>query len=249
MIFDSNLPFKIKENYKELSLLNKKSFLKNNDEDSSQLNRNIDKIIESKIKTLSQIKDNNYSNFIKLFAKNSMNVHNNLYKIENADCLFIDKSIPKEIQLNKDFKEEILSNIKENNLNNTDNKPNVISNEIMVKKNNKMVFMNKNLIKPKIKKKDILEKKKRKSIYRGVSKNGKKWQTIIISNKKNEYYGVFPTEEIAARVYDIVQLKKKGIKAKTNFQYNIHQIQNIIDASIDFKSNDINNNIINLIED
>ena len=80
-----------------------------------------------------------------------------------------------------------------------------------------------------------------------MERNGK--QLYIISNKKNEYYGVFPTEEIAARVYDIVQLKKKGIKAKTNFQYNIHQIQNIIDASIDFKSNDINNNIINLIED
>ena len=105
--------------------------------------------------------------------------------------------------------------------------------------------MNKCLIKTKTKKEDIMKEKKRKSLYRGVSRNGNKWQTIISFNKKIEYLGVYPTEEIAARVYDIFSIKNRGIKAKTNFEYDIHQIQKITESNIDFKLENLDNILSN----
>lgn len=126
-------------------------------------------------------------------------------------------------------------------------KSNIISNEIRVKKNNKMIFMNKCLIKQKKKNKDIIKAKLRKSLYRGVSKNGKKWQTIVSSKYFKGYIGTYSTEELAARVYDLVSIKNSGIKAKTNFQYNSHQIQKINEAVIDFNAKNIEEIIFNLI--
>ena len=111
-----------------------------------------------------------------------------------------------------------------------------------------MIYINKLIIKPKIKKNDIvLERKKRSSLYRGVSKNGSNWQVIISSKYNKGYIGIYKTEEIAARIYDIISIKRKGIKAKTNFEYNIHQIQNITEAYIDYKSQDIEEIILDLI--
>ena len=111
-----------------------------------------------------------------------------------------------------------------------------------------MIFMNKCLIKQKKKNNDIIPKKKqRKSLYRGVSKNGKSWQTIISSKYFKGYIGTYPTEELAARVYDLVSIKNNGIKAKTNFQYNSHQIQKINEAIINFKSKNIEEIILNVI--
>ncbi len=107
--------------------------------------------------------------------------------------------------------------------------------------------MNKSLIKEKIKK-NTKEKKYRNSLYRGVTKNGKKWQTIVSYKKNMQYYGVYPTEEIAARVYDIISIKNKGIRAKTNFIYNLHQIQKISEEKI-FNTNNINEDIIKLIKE
>ena len=76
------------------------------------------------------------------------------------------------------------------------------------------------------KKRDFIrENKNRRSIYRGVSKNGNKWQVIVYSKYLNGYIGVYPTQELAARVYDIYSIKNKGLKANTNFMYNLHQIQ------------------------
>ena len=110
-----------------------------------------------------------------------------------------------------------------------------------------MIFMNKCLIKQKKNKKIIKEKILRKSLYRGVSKNGKNWQTIVSSKYFKGYIGTYPTEELAARVYDLVSIKNSGIKAKTNFQYNSHQIQKINEAIIDFKAKNIEEIILNLI--
>ena len=108
--------------------------------------------------------------------------------------------------------------------------------------------MNTVLFKKKNKKKEIfIEKKRRSSIYRGVSKNGSNWQVILHYKKNNGYVGVFKTQEIAARVYDIISIKNQGIKAKTNFQYNIHQIQNITEAYIDYNSEKIEEIIHDLI--
>ena len=70
-----------------------------------------------------------------------------------------------------------------------------------------------------------------------------------MSYKKNyQYYGVYPTEEFAARVYDIISIKNKGIKAKTNFIYDLHQIQKISEANI-FNADNINENVIKLIKE
>ena len=108
--------------------------------------------------------------------------------------------------------------------------------------------MNKFLLKPKIKKKEInIDKNKRSSRYRGVSKNGNKWQVIVSSKFKKGYVGVYETQEIAARIYDIISIKNNGIKAKTNFEYDIHQIQNISEAYIDYNSGNIEEIISNLI--
>ena len=45
----------------------------------------------------------------------------------------------------------------------------------------------------------------------------------------NKYYlGRYPSEELAARIYDIFAIKYRGIKARTNFIYNNNQIKKIV---------------------
>ena len=56
--------------------------------------------------------------------------------------------------------------------------------------------------------KKILKLNSRSSKYRGVSKNGNKWQVHIMINKKNKYIGIYDSEEIAARIYDVESIKK-----------------------------------------
>ena len=65
------------------------------------------------------------------------------------------------------------------------------------------------------------------SRYRGVTKNKKKWQAYIRINNKNTYLGSYKTEIIAAKIYDIMSIKKKGNYAKTNFKYDNKQIEKI----------------------
>jgi hypothetical protein len=69
--------------------------------------------------------------------------------------------------------------------------------------------------------KKTLKINSRSSKYRGVSKNGNKWQVHIMINKKNKYIGIYDSEEIAARKYDLESIKKNGQKAITNFKYNL----------------------------
>ena len=45
---------------------------------------------------------------------------------------------------------------------------------------------------------------------------------------KNPYIGIYPSEILAARIYDIVSIKAKGIKANTNFIYSNNQILSIL---------------------
>ena len=75
------------------------------------------------------------------------------------------------------------------------------------------------------------------SKYRGVTKNKKKWQAYIWVNNKNMYLGSYINEKIAAKIYDVMAIKNKGTKAKTNFKYNIEQINEI--NKIDFDINNI----------
>ena len=91
-------------------------------------------------------------------------------------------------------------------------------------KNNKVVYANyidsfPNLNKNK-NKLIIMGKGKRGSKYRGVSHNGKQWQVLIMFKNSKSYVGLFPSEELTARIYDILAIKKEVLKQK--------QILNII---------------------
>lgn len=130
------------------------------------------------------------------------------------------------------------------------------NNEIKVLKNNKVVYVNNNLLNSfytsksikKLNKINFIIRKERTSKYRGVSKNGSKWQVLIMINNKKNYLGSYLTEELAARVYDIQAIKSWGIKAKTNFVYNNIQIKQILERKINLKSDnlpDIINQIVN----
>ena len=68
---------------------------------------------------------------------------------------------------------------------------------------------------------------KRSSKYRGVSRNGNRWQVLIMINRKKTYIGNFESEEDATRAYDQYAIKYHGNKARTNFFYEGYcQIQN-----------------------
>jgi hypothetical protein len=89
------------------------------------------------------------------------------------------------------------------------------NNEIKTLKNNKVVYINKSLLNSystsrtikKFKKINFLIRKKISSKYRGVSKNGSKWQVLIMANYKKFYLGSFLSEDLAARIYDIQAIK------------------------------------------
>jgi len=121
------------------------------------------------------------------------------------------------------------------------------NNEVKVLKNNKVVYINKNILNKNssvrgiknIKKIKFIIRKKRSSEYRGVSKNGSKWQVLMMINNKKYFIGNYPSEELAARIYDIQAIKAWGIKAKTNFAYDKNQIKKIYNKEINIKCNDI----------
>ena len=121
------------------------------------------------------------------------------------------------------------------------------NNEIKVLKNKKIVYINTDLLNNRstsryIKKpKDInfVIRNKTSSKFRGVSRNGNKWQILIAVNNKKYYLGSYPSEELAARVYDIYAIKMKGIKARTNYPYNNIQIKNIVEKNINIKCDKI----------
>jgi hypothetical protein len=119
----------------------------------------------------------------------------------------------------------------------------------IIKKYNKKIYINKFLIKEKQNQIDKkIKQNLRSSKYRGVSKNGKRWQVLMMFNYNKSYIGTYSSEELAARIYDIVSIKKLGINAKTNFLYNSNQISKILDENIDLKSKNISNIISELIK-
>eukprot|EP00347_Sterkiella_histriomuscorum_P008015 403346693 len=68
----------------------------------------------------------------------------------------------------------------------------------------------------------------RGSKYRGVSKNGNKWQVLVMGNQKKQYSGSIKDELMAAKMYDKFAIKNLGLRAKTNFDYKKKDIQKII---------------------
>ena len=115
-----------------------------------------------------------------------------------------------------------------------------INNEIKVLKNKKLVYLNKKLLDTystsravkKFKKINFIVGKNRSSKYRGVSKNGNKWQALIMKNNKKYFLGNYNSEDLAAKIYDIQAIKNWGIKAKTNFVYDDNQINKIYNSDV-----------------
>lgn len=151
----------------------------------------------------------------------------------------------------------IIDSEKENNFINSDNSsrndshPEENGNKIKVFKNNKTVYMNSywiyNPAKKKKNSKNSLILNGRSSKYRGVSRNGNNWQVFLMINRSKTYVGTYPSEEIAARVYDIMSIKYRGIKARTNFIYNNDQMKMINEIEVDTKSKNIYEIISKLI--
>ena len=119
------------------------------------------------------------------------------------------------------------------------------NNEIKALKNNKVVYINRDLLNSYSSSRNIkkinnitffVEKNKRSSKYRGVSKNGYQFQVLMMVNNNKYYIGSYPSEELAARIYDVLAIKNRGTKARTNFAYNKNQIKKIYENEIDIKS-------------
>ena len=47
-------------------------------------------------------------------------------------------------------------------------------------------------------------------------------------NKKKVYIGTYSSESITSRMYDIIAIKNRGIKARTNYFYSKNQVKKII---------------------
>ena len=59
----------------------------------------------------------------------------------------------------------------------------------------------------------------RGSKYRGVSRNGKTWQVLIMVNRNKNYIGNFKSEDEAAKAYDEYAMKYHKNKARLNFSH------------------------------
>jgi len=71
---------------------------------------------------------------------------------------------------------------------------------------------------------ELNEKKSKKIIYkgskyRGVLRNGKTWQVLIMINRNKNYIGNFKSEEEAAKAYDEYAMKFHKNKARLNFSH------------------------------
>jgi len=130
------------------------------------------------------------------------------------------------------------------------------NNEIKVFKNKKLVYVNRCLLNSYSFSKNLKKANKiafikitnRNSKYRGVSKNGNKWQVLFMKNKNKSYIGNYSSEEVAARIYDILEIKRRGIKAITNFKYQNLQMELIKEMDIDIKANNIDEIIYKLFK-
>ena len=198
------------------------------------------------------------------FFNNYFNIENDKENINvnNDNCNSTDSSNSTNLSNNNAVKKTIyfnVSHIKNEKPKKRGGKKNICqtenNNEIKVLKNNKVVYVNTFLLNSyttsknikKLNKIAFIGRNKRSSRYRGVSKNGNQWQVLMMINKNKSYIGSYPSEELAARIYDILALKNRGFKARTNFIYNSKQIKTICELDIDIKSKDIEDIISHLI--
>lgn len=256
LYFDNDFSLEFEKKAKEISLLNIKRNLPENDNNNSILFKKEMNLCKKKLNDLNhtcsiiniineisnrkptvkyqqhKLKNKNEGNC----SLNSIELRNKSNKLDN--CININyNNNSNDTQLNKTSKV-----IENNNIKNSFSKYHKnFNNEIKFIDNNKIVYINSYLLnQKKIKKHNRCSEKKRSSKYRGVSKNGNKWQVIIHNKNCKSYINTYSSEEDAARIYDIISLKYRGIKAKTNFEYNNSQIKKIIETTIDIKSKNVN---------
>ena len=216
------------------------------------LNENNIKNIEfsSNNKFLNKIKKDSKISSIKDKETGTINVKD--IKNQN-DEIDINKSssIPINSNLENNRQKEIFLVTHEND-SNLKNK----NNQFKVFKNRKIVYVNSSILNSytssrnlkKVNEIAFITRTQRSSKYRGVSKNGNQWQVLFMNHKNKTYIGSYKSEEVAARIYDILSIKKKGISARTNFTYNMFQINKIQEMFIDIKSKNINEFINNLFK-
>ncbi|CAI2379035.1 unnamed protein product [Moneuplotes crassus] len=68
----------------------------------------------------------------------------------------------------------------------------------------------------------------RRSQYIGVLKNGRRWQVLINVASKKKYIGTYINEKEAAIMHDFYSIVLKGLRAKTNFNYDSAMIKDMI---------------------
>jgi hypothetical protein len=218
----------------------------------------LEKIIFS-IKNQNEYRDINYN----IINSSKLNI-NELFKNKGLNLEKMNYSFPLANENINSIQNRIFNNanivfktdeFEEKKSEDLENQINLNSNEVKVMKNNKVVYANyidsfPNLNDCKNKNKlIIMGKGKRGSQYRGVSRNGNQWQVLIMFKNSKSYVGLFPSEEIAARIYDVLAIKKRGIKAKTNFKYNSRQVSKIYSTNIDIKAKNIDQIINELLKE
>ena len=189
-------------------------------------------ILNEKQKLFSDILLNNNINnyellditkFMNINKNKTININNSIDKNILNDCLYENKS---------NFKNIILEDF---NKINPINEINPINDKASQNHNNSKYVMNNGNSHLK-QKKNIFKVVTKTSRYRGVTKNKRNWQVYIRINSKNYYLGSYSSEKTAAKIYDIMAIKKNGIKAKTNFKYTSKQIKKISKLIIDIDS-------------
>ena len=224
----------------------------------NNINKDINKIINTnsnpKIKetylknnNLENKKNNNINNKNKYIFKtyNNINKDNNLSKSKTQRKKRMSTESSSSLS-QKQKKSSPLFNIKKKSLNKE--KEQFISRKRKrYIKHNKLVFIqlskekekkgknNKNNINDNLlnleKFNDFFQKnrKPRGSKYRGVSKNGRNWQVLIVVKKQKKYLGSYSNEEEAARAYDKIALQNLGFNAITNYDYTKEEIDEILE--------------------
>lgn len=238
-VFQKEMNFTISNSNKKIGDIKQKKESRNDRSDSQSYLINLE--ANNCKKSLSKSSDNlNPKESIKI------NINTDDMKTFLNNMSFISNNISTKI---KKFK--IIKNINNKSLFDSEK-----GNEIQVLKNKKAVYINSSNLNSysasrglKIfKQNKFIVKNKTSSKYRGVSKNGNKWQVLIMNNNKKCYLGSYLSEEMAARVYDIFAIKNRGIKARTNFIYNNIQKKKINESKINIKSDNISDIINQLIK-
>jgi hypothetical protein len=186
----------------------------------------------------------------KFFKNEKIDTDKNIEQSKFKNINWKDSNLFKEMDANNNGNDII-----ENNFGKKDEENIKKRNEIKVILNNKLVYSNSNdtnsysnNFQPS-KKIIFMNVGRRRSKYRGVSKNGNQWQVLFMVNNSKSYVGTYITEDLAARVYDIMAIKNRGNKAKTNFIYSEIQIRKIFNADIDIKSKNLKEKIFELLKE